>query len=116
MQQRMRKNQINDIIKSRKWLAQVTALVVFLSLLWAQPVRAADMKPAQLFFRNAPVAGEAKAIIKDGVKFVNLPFLNRYLQIISQWDPDTGKIELKFGKLNLTLTENQVNYSRNEDS
>lgn len=97
-------------------MAHSSALVVFLCLFLAFPVRAAEMKPLQLFFGNTPVTGEAKAIVKDGAKFVNLPFLNQYLQIISQWDPDTGKIELKFGKLNLTLNENQLNYTRNEDS
>jgi N-acetylmuramoyl-L-alanine amidase len=100
----------------RQWLARVTSLAVLLFLLWAPPVHAAEMKPLQLFFGSHPVADEAKAIIKDGAKFVNLPFLNQYLQIISQWDPETGKIELKFGKLNFTLNENQVNYNQNEDS
>ncbi len=83
-----------------------------------------------LFFGIAPVTGavesnqvtvkfgdmlltpEVKAVQKGSMKYINLTFLNKYIHVISRWDPDTGNIELRFGKWNFTLTEDRTKYIR----
>ncbi|MCL6589448.1 MAG: N-acetylmuramoyl-L-alanine amidase family protein [Firmicutes bacterium] len=116
MRQPILKNQNDQIKDPGKWLGRIISLTVFLFMIWAQPVRAAEVKPLQLFWGGVPVDGQAGAALRDGARFVNLPFLNQYLQIISQWDPDTGKLELKFGRLNLTLNENQPKFYWNDET
>ncbi len=51
--------------------------------------------------------------LKDGVKFIDLPFLNKYLHINSKWDPDKGQIYLRFGRLTMMLYQDDLRYSVN---
>jgi N-acetylmuramoyl-L-alanine amidase len=72
---------------------------------------AVEYKEIGVCFGGGAVAPEVKSVQKDGVKFINLTFLNNYLHVISKWDPDTGNIELHFEKLSFTLTEDSIKYS-----
>jgi N-acetylmuramoyl-L-alanine amidase len=82
-----------------------------LLLLTSPAVGAAECKPVGVCFGTGEIDPQVKAVEKDGVKFVNLPFLNIYLHIISKWDPDGGSIQLRFGKLNLRFAEDNPKYT-----
>lgn len=87
-------------------------LIWLILLLFLIPeIRAQEYNQISISFANQPVATGIKAIEKAGVSFVNLPFLNKYLYIISKWDPDNGNIDLKFGKLHYIMTENNTKYT-----
>lgn len=82
-----------------------------LLLLISPVVGAAECKPVGVGFGNVEIDPQVKAMEKGGVKFINLPFLNIYLHAISKWDPDGGSIQLRFGKLNFTFTEDNPKYT-----
>jgi len=73
-------------------------------------VRAADGGALDLYFENARVNPEIKAIVDHGVKYVNLPFLINYLHLGTAWDHETGSLSLKFGRLAIQMHENQPDY------
>lgn len=90
--------------------------VILCGILWlmVSPVAvvgATDCKPVVMLFNNQKIDPQVKALDVGGVKFVNLPFLNIYLHIISKWDPDDGSIQLRFGKLNYILTLDNPKYT-----
>jgi N-acetylmuramoyl-L-alanine amidase len=62
-------------------------------------------------FGNEAVDPRVKALEKNEIQFVNLPFLNIYLHMISKWDPDSGNIQLRFGKFDFYLAEDNPKYS-----
>jgi len=62
-------------------------------------------------FGKSPVSSEIKVIAKNGSKYINLPFIVKYLHISTDWDPDTGRIQLKSGKTSLILKEDATAYT-----
>jgi N-acetylmuramoyl-L-alanine amidase len=86
-------------------------MILALLLFMPPGVRGEEYKPVAVGFGNQTIDPQVKALEKAGEKFVNLPFLNIYLHIISQWDPDSGKIQLRFGKLEYFMDEGNPKYT-----
>ncbi len=92
-----------------KWKRVCLFLALFI---WLTPaVEAAEYKPVEVSFGNKVIDPQVKALEKGGVKYINLPFLNIYLHIISKWDPDSGGIQLRFGKSDYILAEDNIRYT-----
>lgn len=95
--------------KALNWKKVCILGVLF--LLISPAVGAAEDKPMAVGFGNEVIHPQVKALDKGGVKYINLPFLNIYLHIISKWDPEGGGIQLRFGKLNYILAEDNPKYT-----
>lgn len=87
------------------------AILLILWFLISPTAGAGDYKPVAVVFGDQGVDPQVKALDVGGVKFVNLPFLNIYLHIISKWDPDSGSIQLRFGKLSYNLALDNPKYT-----
>lgn len=61
-------------------------------------------------FGENPARPEVKACVKGDATYVNLPFFNLYLHTVSQWDPESGSINLQLGKLDLHLRVGETQY------
>jgi N-acetylmuramoyl-L-alanine amidase len=91
----------------RKWLF-LAGLILFLT---AKATLAVPDPPIQMFFGDHQADPEIKVIEKNGSRFVNLPFLGKYLNIVTAWDDSKNDVFLKFGKLSIKLyCNNKVYY------
>ncbi|HOJ77390.1 MAG TPA: N-acetylmuramoyl-L-alanine amidase [Bacillota bacterium] len=95
--------------KTNKIIVNIVAILalvlVSVSIIYAESI---DCK---LVFGNQNVDPEIKAISRNGAKYINMPFLIKYMHMMTEWDPDTGNIHLKFGKNTVRLTENRTSYT-----
>jgi N-acetylmuramoyl-L-alanine amidase len=96
----------------RRWLWRLG--IVGMLLLWSATTGKADSGPV-LTLDGKPVDAEVRVVVKDGAKFINLPFLNKFLHINSDWDPDNGEIFIRFGKLSILMFEDQCGYTTNKE-
>ena len=71
----------------------------------------ADNTSLTFFFNDQKVEPEVKAIIKDNVKYVNLAFLAKYVHAVTDWNPSSGELYLRFGELSSKLSENSTEYA-----
>jgi len=85
--------------------------VVFLSLMVATPAWAETGANIHFTFGKSPVSPEIKVIAINGSKYINLPFIVKYLHMSTDWDPDSGRIQLKSGKTSLILKEDDTAYT-----
>lgn len=81
----------------KKWLV-LTALSL---LLFVKPAMAYDA--ITLRFAGQPVSPEIQAINRDSSVFINLPFLNKYLNIVTAWDISASDLFFKFGKTSVKM-------------
>jgi len=94
----------------KKWAA---LLSLFLLLVTAKTA-AAENSGINLYFGGVRVdEPEIKVIEKNGHKFINLPFLLKYLHASVDWNPEKGNLYLKFGKYTINLLENSTVYISN---
>lgn len=94
-----------------------SSFLLLLSLILLFSVAAvtrAETKPEiNLTFQNSRVNGEIKLLVADNVKYLNMPFYIKYVQALTDWQPETGVIRMRFGKTVLQLGEGQAEYSVN---
>lgn len=91
-------------------------LVVISLFLTFRPVRAAAGDPdnlTALYFGGRKVDSDVKLLYKDGVSYINLPFLNKYFNMVTAWNHGAGDLFLKYGSLSLKLYRNKPVYYRN---
>ncbi|NLY75905.1 MAG: AMIN domain-containing protein [Firmicutes bacterium] len=94
----------------KKWAA---LLSLFLLLVTAKTA-AAENSGINLYFGGVRVdEPEIKVIEKNGHKFINLPFLLKYLHASVDWNPEKRNLYLKFGKYTINLFENSTGYVSN---
>ncbi len=96
----------------RRWLWRLG--IVGMLLLWSATAGKADSGPA-LTLDGKPVDAEVRVVVKDGARFINLPFLNKFLHINSDWDPDSGEVFIRFGKLSILMFEDRSSYTTNRE-
>lgn len=94
---------------------RVSLIILVLLLLAPLKTMAADINEVNCSFGGKPLESGCQVIEKAGVRFANLPFLNRYLHVITKWEPESGAVELRFGTLNITLNEDSLKYSCNKE-
>lgn len=87
-----------------KWLA-ITAL----GLLLLARTAVADNSMA-LSFAGLPAGPEVQAINRDGAVYINLPFLNKYLNIVTAWDISASDLFFKFGKISVKMYAKNRSY------
>lgn len=90
------------IVASGVW---VLFFLVILGETWANPGQA-----IRFSFGTIQLSSEVKAVVKDSVKYINLPFIVKHLHMITSWDPDSGEIFLQLGQSKITLTEDSTRY------
>ncbi|HYH04151.1 MAG TPA: N-acetylmuramoyl-L-alanine amidase, partial [Bacillota bacterium] len=66
--------------------------------------------PSIFLFQGDKVSPEVKWIVKNNVKYVNLPFFTKQLGTQGAWRPDTGVIQLQIGKNIFSLEEDRFTY------
>jgi N-acetylmuramoyl-L-alanine amidase len=98
---------VGNPLRIRKWLAGAGLI-----LLMATQI-SAEKNSISLSLGDLKVSSEIKVIEKNEAKFVNLPFLGKYLHIMTDWDPIGGNIYLRFGKLSFKMTEEATGYTVN---
>lgn len=74
---------------------------------------AADAQGIAFQFGEIEVDREIIVIEKDGHKFINLPFLNKYLHASTDWDPENRSLVVRFGKYSISLFEGSTKYISN---
>ena len=74
----------------KRWLALIS-----LFLLLATKTYAAADSGIVFHFAGAKVDPEIKVIEKNGHKFINFPFLNKYLHISADWNPEANNLYMK---------------------
>jgi N-acetylmuramoyl-L-alanine amidase len=74
---------------------------------------AADGQGIIFQFGEIEVDREIMVIEKKGHKFINLPFLNKYLHAGADWNPEQHSLFLRFGKYSINLFEDKVEYISN---
>lgn len=92
----------------RKIIPVVTGIFL---LLMGAIVFAADAGKVDLYFNGTKLNDEIRAVSKDGTKFVNLPFLIKYLHVVTEWQPESGEISLRIGMQNVKMAEDQSDYT-----
>lgn len=92
----------------KRWVA-----VVGLFLLFATKTYAAEDSGIVFYFGETKVDREIKVIEKNGHKFINLPFLNRYLHASTDWNPEADNLFIRFGKYTINLFEDSARYVSN---
>jgi N-acetylmuramoyl-L-alanine amidase len=92
----------------KRWLALIS-----LFLLLATKTYAAADSGIVFHFAGAKVDPEIKVIEKNGHKFINFPFLNKYLHISADWNPEANNLYMKFGKYTINLFEDSARYVSN---
>ncbi|HBF39667.1 MAG TPA: hypothetical protein DDW50_20425, partial [Firmicutes bacterium] len=65
-----------------------------------------------LTFGGVKLSSDIRVAEKNGVRYINLPFL-KYLNVVSDWDPDEGNIALHFGKYDIRLQEGSTKFLSN---
>lgn len=93
------------------WKRGVALISLFL-LLATKTYAAAD-SGIVFHFGGNKVDPEIKVIEKNGHKFINFPFLNKYLHISADWNPERDNLFMKFGKYTINLFENSTRYVSN---
>lgn len=89
------------------------AVLISLFLLLAVRTDAAVDNGIAFYFGETKVDPEIMVIEKNGHKFINLPFLNKYLHASTDWDPAEGDLFLRFGKYSINLFEDSAKYVSN---
>lgn len=74
---------------------------------------AADAQGIAFQFGEIKVDQEIRVIEKNGHKFINLPFLNKYLHASTDWNPEEHSLFLRFGKYSINLFEGSTRYISN---
>ena len=92
---------------------KICLLVAVLILGLGNAVWASDNKSIALYLSDTKVNPEVRVFEKNGVRFVNLPFLTRYMHVVAAWDADKKDIFLRFGKLSILMFEDSSNYTVN---
>lgn len=99
----------------RKLMVAISVWVLLLLFatgeIWAVPGKAIHFS-----FGSIPLNPEVKAVVKDGVKYINLPFIIKHLHMITTWQPDSGEIFLQLGQSKIIMAEDSTRYSRDEQS
>lgn len=67
----------------------------------------------KLFVNGAKANPEIQALLLNQTYYVNLPFLTKYLHAVTQWDPDNGDLAIRFGVMNVAMSENKTEYAVN---
>lgn len=91
----------------------IFTLLILMLFLPVRAVRAEDSnqgKYINLFLEGVKVAPEITALKKEGIKYVNLPFLVTYLHMNADWDPEKGSVDLRLGKLNIRMNDGETEY------
>ena len=97
----------------RIWKISILAILIF----WIFPkIMLADSAPLDLIFGKLKTDPAVRAIMKDGNVYINLPFLNNYLNIVTARDIGKNDVYLKFGKVNIKLYANDPAYYLNGKS
>lgn len=65
-----------------------------------------------LTFGGVKLGSDIRVTEKNGASYISLPFLN-YLNIVNDWDPSEGNIDLHFGKYSIHLREGSTQYQSN---
>ncbi len=89
------------------------AALFSLFLLLAVRTDAAEGSGITFYFGEAKVDQEVMVIEQNGHKFINLPFLNKYLHAGTDWNPDADNLFLRFGKYSINLFEGSTKYISN---
>ncbi len=90
-------------------------LIIILLFLCSGKIMAGGSQPVQSFFAGLPVDPDTKVIEVQGDKFVNLLFLNKYLQVVSNWETESVTAEIRFGGYDLILTAGSREYLQNKE-
>ncbi len=95
----------------KKW----TTLMILLLLLATNALLtyAAEDKSIAFQFGEIEVDHEVMVIENNGHKFINLPFLNKYLHASTDWNPEDHSLFLRFGKYTINLFEGSARYVSN---
>jgi N-acetylmuramoyl-L-alanine amidase len=90
-------------------------LVFSLILLFSvAAITLAETKPEfNLTFQDSKVNAEIKLLVKNDVKYLNLPFYIKYARTLTDWQPETGVIRMRFGKNAFLLGEDKPEYTVN---
>jgi N-acetylmuramoyl-L-alanine amidase len=105
------------LAKRPSWLILMTGLIAICLVLLAGAGARAEDGGLRVTLDGKALDPEISVRLgENGVRFINLPFLNQYLHINSDWDPDKGEIYLRFGKLTLLLFEDDPQYSVNGET
>jgi N-acetylmuramoyl-L-alanine amidase len=104
-------------IRKSLTIAHMRAFIIFLVCgsvlagLTSHPTWAASYSQgAALYLKGERVSPEIRVIRKNQSSFINLPFLTRYFPIVSDWDPEDGIIQFRFGELNFRMYEGRTVY------
>lgn len=89
------------------------SVLISLFLILATKSYAAEDSGIVFHFGGTKVDPEIKVIEKNGHKFINFPFLNKYLHIGADWNPEADNLFLRFGKYTINLFEDSAKYVSN---
>ena len=96
------------------WKKWTTSIILLLLLaINAYPTYATNDKGIAFQFGEIEVDQEIMVIEKNGHKFINLPFLNKYLYGSTDWNPEQGSLFLRFGKYTINLFVDSTSYVSN---
>ncbi|MGE5605485.1 MAG: stalk domain-containing protein, partial [Bacteroidota bacterium] len=96
------------------WKKWTTLLILCLLLATnALLTYATEEKGIAFQFGETKVDREIMVIEKNGHKFINLPFLNKYLHASTDWDPENRSLFVRFGKYSINLFEDSTRYISN---
>lgn len=93
----------------KKWLL-VAGLLLFTIAEPAWAASAGNYRLLELRLEGKKVAPEIRVLEKGDFHYINLPFISRYFHSVSEWNPDEGTLDLKFGKLYIQMREGNTKY------
>ncbi len=92
----------------------VTLLIALVILgLFPMTSLAAGSKNIKLYFNGTKVDTTVKGIKKKRTTYINSAFLSKYLNVVTNWNPVTNKLQLIFGKYEYQMRAGKSRYLLN---
>ncbi len=94
------------------YFKKIFVVWVLCMLLTTGAVFAESRNNITLTFGGVKLSSDIRVTEKNGVRYINLPFL-KHLNIGNDWDPSDGNIDLHFGKYNIHMNTGSTKYRSN---
>jgi N-acetylmuramoyl-L-alanine amidase len=114
---------VGELLFLKKSIIILTLNFVIFCILLLIPgnVLAAVDHERWLYLGDQKVSSDIQIIAEHDETFINLPFLNKYFHMVSNWvpnnwDPDKGDIYLKFGTFDIKMHEGETAYFVNGEA
>jgi N-acetylmuramoyl-L-alanine amidase len=96
-------------VHHRKWIVGLSVIFILMGWVSVWGISAAE-NSMKVFLEDYPLDSQVKALERNGIDYINLPLLSRYLNMVVAWDIEAHDLFLKFGKTNIKMFANRLDY------